>query len=165
MQARPAALGVTSKWVPGRTAAGGATGGIQEKGITLMSLSRILAVALLALALCLPALAAENQAEAFTGTYDWKQGGKDELSAEFTPEGEDSWKVRFSFRWDGESRTWQGTAKGSLEDGGKLSGTATSGGREWEFEAKVSEGVMRGSHTELKNGGKRYDTGSFEISR
>ena len=131
----------------------------------MKSTSTILAVALLALAVCLPALAEKKAAQTFTGTYDWKQGGKDELSAEFTPKGEDSWKVQFRFRWDGESRSWQGTAKGSLEDGGKLTGTATSGGREWEFEAKVSEGVMRGSHTELKNGGKRYDTGSFEISR
>ena len=54
---------------------------------------------------------AKNQK--FSGSYDWKQGGSDELTAEFKPDGEDRWKVTFRFRWGGNDNSWKGSAEGS----------------------------------------------------
>ena len=55
-----------------------------------------------------------------SGSYDWKDGGSDDLSAEFEPDGEDRWKVTFRFRWSDRDHTWSGAAEGSLDDGSKL---------------------------------------------
>ncbi len=112
-----------------------------------------------------PATGAADTVEQFAGTYDWSDGGSDELTSEFKPTGDDSWKVKFRFRFSGKRNTWKGTAKGSLAEGGTISGTAGWKGRTWEFEATVESGVLRGSHTEILKGGKRYDTGSFEMKR
>ena len=105
-----------------------------------------------------------GSSETFTGTYDWNQGGKDELRAEFTPSGENSWNVKFKFRFSGRNNTWKGTAEGSLADGGELTGTATNGSRNWIFEASIRNGVMKGVHTEIQRGNE-YKTGTFELSR
>ena len=103
--------------------------------------------------------------QVFSGSYDWKQGGSDELSAEFKPDGENRWKVTFRFRWNKSNNTWKGKAEGSLEDGSTLTGTATSGSRNWIWEASIEDGVMRGSHREIHGSDKRYDTGTFELTR
>ena len=124
------------------------------------------------LALALTALVplptpAGDQAETttFSGSYDWKDGGSDELSVEFVPDGEETWKVKFRFRWNGDRKTWKGTAQGTLADGSELSGTATSGNRNWTFVASISDGVMLGSHEEIRSGGGGYKTGTFELKR
>lgn len=120
----------------------------------------------LALALLLVAVpATAGKAVTFNGSYDWSDGGSDELSAEFKPTGDDEWKVTFRFRWNGNSKTWKGRATGSLEDGGTLEGTSGWNGRSWEFTARIEDGVMKGSHTETKSGGERYSTGTFELRR
>ena len=113
------------------------------------------------------AFAATQAGETTTlrGSYDWKDGGSDDLSADFEPDGDDRWMVTFRFRWNDRDHTWSGTAEGSLEDGSKLTGTATSGNRNWVFEAGIEDGVMRGTHTEIQKSGKEYNTGSFELKR
>jgi hypothetical protein len=125
----------------------------------------LIAMALLVLALGVKPVEAKKETETFSGQYDWSQGGSDRMSAEFEPEGADSWKVTFRFRFSGRSETWKGTANGSLADGSTLSGTATSGNRNWIFEADIEDGVMRGSHREIKRSGREYPTGTFKISR
>jgi hypothetical protein len=108
---------------------------------------------------------AGQEASTFSGSYAWSQGGSDRLSVEFKPDGESRWEVTFRFRFNGRSQTWKGTAQGSLTDGSTLSGTATSGSRNWVFEAGIEDGVMHGTHREIKRGRSRYPTGTFELSR
>jgi len=123
------------------------------------------AIVLLAVvSLVLAVAVAKEPPRVFSGEYQWKDGGNDELSAEFTPNGEESWKVKFRFKFSGKNKTSKGTARGSHEDGSRLSGTATSGSRTWEFEASIEDGVMNGSHTET-TGGRNYQTGTFELNR
>ena len=131
--------------------------------MTTRTLALVLGLALLAVPAA--AAAAEREAATFTGTYDWKQGGSDELSAEFTPDGPDRWKVTFRFRFDGKERTWKGTAEGSLNDGTKVTGTARNKKKNFEWKATVEAGVMRGRHTEIFDGGRKFATGTFEVSR
>ena len=70
------------------------------------------------------------------------------MVAEFEPSGNNTWKVSFRFRWNGDDNAWDGTAKGSPLDGETVTGTATTGRKNWVFEATIEEGVMRGQHTE-----------------
>ena len=127
-------------------------------------------ILLLAIVLLLPGLLmgtaqARKDTTTFEGRYDWSQGGGDELRADFRPDGEDRWKVAFRFRFSGRKETWTGTAQGGLTDGSKLTGTAKMGSRNWIFDAEIKDGVMRGSHREVKRSGREYPTGTFEISR
>lgn len=127
-------------------------------------------VFLVSLALALAVLAfhptyAEPPAEIFTGFYDWRSGGRDDLSVEFRPDGEGRWLVTFRFGFDGDDYTWRGAAEGSLADGASLTGTATSKSRKWTWSATIEDGVMTGRHKELKSRGRTYDTGTFEIER
>jgi len=122
-------------------------------------------VVLLLLAVGVTATQAGKSTATFEGKYDWAQGGNDELRVDFKPDGEDRWKVAFRFHFSGRKETWSGTAVGSLHDGSTLTGTATSGGRNWIFKAGIENGVMRGTHREVKRGGREYATGTFEVSR
>ena len=122
----------------------------------------------LLLALVLPvALAGKGEKIAFTGEYQWKDGGNDRLVATFTPDGEESWKVKFEFDWNGKDYTWKGKATGSLTDGSSFEGTARSknGRRQWRFTGAIDDqGRLTGSHTEI-TGGRNYETGTFELAR
>ena len=62
-------------------------------------------------------------------------------------------------------RAGRGTAAGGLEDGSKLTGTATWGSRKWTWSATIEDGVMRGKRTELRNRNRTYETGTFVLSR
>ena len=107
---------------------------------------------------------AEPSAQTFEGEYKWKDGGSDYLSATFTPKDE-GWKVAFNFEWSGKKYTWNGQASGDLSEGSRVTGTASGqGGRTWEFEGTVKDGVFRGTHTEI-TGGDRYETGGFTLKR
>ena len=94
----------------------------------------ILATALL-LATALPAAAEKAEKVNFSGEYQWKQGGNDRLAAEFTPDGDERWKVKFRFDWSGNSYTWKGDIAGPLTEGSEFNGTARSkdGRREWRI--------------------------------
>jgi hypothetical protein len=111
------------------------------------------------------ATADNHTSQTFTGTYDWSDGDVGDLTAVFESDGDGAWKVKFDFNWNGQDRTWTGTAKGGLEDGTEVSGTATDGNRTWVFEGKIEDGVMSGSHRENREGRKPYESGTFEISR
>ena len=108
---------------------------------------------------------AAQTTQSFDGEYQWSQGGDGALEAEFRPDGEDQWKIKFRFKFSSRDYTWKGTAEGSLEDGSPVTGTAKGGGgRTWEFEGTVQDGVMIAKHAE-KRGGSLQQTGSFKISR
>ena len=109
--------------------------------------------------------AGDRPVERLSGSYDWSDGGSDELSATFKPDGAGRWEIEFSFRFSGKKNKWRGSATGSLDEGGQLSGTSSWRGREWEFEAEMKDGVLRGEHAEIRPGGDRYGTGSFELRR
>ena len=111
------------------------------------------------------AMSNEHGAQTFVGTYDWSDGDIGTLKAEFEPDGEATWKVKFDFNWHGQDHTWTGTAKGSLADGSEVTGTATDGNRNWVFEGSVQDGVMSGSHREIREGRDPYESGTFDIKR
>ena len=58
--------------------------------------------------------------QTFTGTYDWSDGDVGKLVAEFKPDGEGAWTVQFDFNWNGQDRTWTGTAQGTLGAGERV---------------------------------------------
>lgn len=58
-----------------------------------------------------------------------------------------------------------GSAKGDLEDGSEVTGTASWVPRKWTWTATLEDGVLRGTHTEQKSRGKTYETGTFELRR
>ena len=132
-----------------------------------MRTTRILlpAIVLLLLGLGVGTAQARKDTTTFQGRYDWSQGGGDELRADFRPDGENRWKVAFRFQFSGRKETWSGSAQGSLTEGSTLTGTATMGSRNWVFDAAIKDGVMSGSHREVKRSGREYTTGTFEISR
>lgn len=107
---------------------------------------------------------AEPVSERFVGTYDWNEGASDRLTVRFTPDGEGVWKVDFEFLFDGDTKRWKGTATGPLTDGGELSGAVSSGGRSWVFRASLRNGVLRGTHAEIRRG-VEAQTGTFELRR
>jgi hypothetical protein len=61
--------------------------------------------------------------------------------------------------------TRRSSANGSLADGSTLTGSATSRNRNWTFEAGIEDGVVHGSHREVKRSGREYTTGTFKLSR
>ena len=111
------------------------------------------------------AVADDRGSQIFSGTYDWSDGDIGELKAVFEPDGEAAWTVKFDFNWNGQERTWTGTAKGSLTDGSEVTGTATDGNRNWVFEGSIKEGMMSGNHREIREGRKPYESGTFDIKR
>jgi len=123
-----------------------------------------LVLAALALLFLAPSSNANASGRTFSGEYDWSDGGTGALSAEFTPSGDQQWKVEFRFGFNGRDSTWRGTAEGALEDGSRLTGTARWKKRNWVFEATIENGTMNGTHTEIRRDGGRYETGTFAIS-
>lgn len=129
---------------------------------------KLILVALFGVALAVAGIAttiAEPALRVFTGHYDWRDGGKDDLTIEFEPDGDGRWKVRFRFEFDGRGNTWKGSAEGALEDGSRVTGTAKWKSRKWTWSATLEDGVMRGTHTELTSRSKTYRTGTFELRR
>ncbi len=106
---------------------------------------------------------ADQERRSFEGTYDWSSGGTDTLRAEFVPDGENSWKVTFRFRFDNRNNTWRGTAEGRLEEGVEITGTASWRSRNWTWRAAIEDGVMVGEHTEIRSRGRTRSTGTFEL--
>lgn len=131
-------------------------------------LHRYIFVSLLTVVLAaagITALHAASEPQSFSGRYDWSDGGRDDLRIEFEPKGDGAWSVTFRFRFDGRSNTWKGTAQGSLDDGSELTGTARWRSRRWSWKATIDDGVMSGTHTELRSRGRTYETGTFVVSR
>ena len=103
--------------------------------------------------------------QTFSGEYQWSQGGDGALEAEFRPNGENQWKIKFRFKFNKKNYTWKGTASGSLEDGTEVQGTAKGGGgRIWEFEGAIQDGLLIASHAERWDG-ELQQPGTFKISR
>ncbi len=133
----------------------------QHFGGTLRASAFVLAVLA---AVSVPASAGGSQT--LRGSYDWSNGGSDELSAEFEPAGDGRWTVRFEFVFSGERHAWNGTAEGSLADGGSIAGSASwdESGRNWVFEATLNDGLLEGTHAEVREG-RKSGSGSFRLSR
>ena len=122
------------------------------------------------LALLIPATIATaghaaDSSRTFRGTYDWFDGGSGPLSAEFEPDGDGEWKVRFRFEFSKNQNTWKGAAQGSLEEGSKITGTASWKGRNWVFDAMLEDGTLRGTHTEIRKDNSKYETGTFKLAK
>lgn len=91
------------------------------------------------------------------GKFVWERGDSEvpgDIKAVFTPAGEDAWDVLFHFEWEGEDRTWAGTATGSLESG-DLHGTGVEERdrqRTFVFRGKVEDGEFTGEHGAMRDG-------------
>ncbi len=103
----------------------------------------------------------------WAGSYKWirKKGEKQgTVTADFTPDGEGKWKVKFYFKWGKKDHIYTGTAKGSVEDG-KLAGAVLNDTkkRSFTFEGIVKDGTLTGTNKENTKG-RTKDTGSIVMS-
>ncbi len=101
------------------------------------------------------------------GRYRWDLGGAEgPLQARFTSQGADSWRVSFSFRFDGRDHQYDGSATGSL-DGGELVGQVDQGtnGRTFTFRGYVRDGRFTGTHAERRRSGRPEATGTLILNR
>lgn len=122
--------------------------------------SRPFAFAVLGLALLFSAPAdpmAEEGKQKLEGRYVWEEGAsRGPLKAVFTPTGDRSWDVAFSFTFSGQPHTYRGTASGSLDDGA-LEGQVTNENRRrtFTFQGAFRGGVFEGTHGEIRRGRER----------
>ena len=109
------------------------------------------------------AYTATDGTRTFSGHYRWDgQDLSGNLEAVFTPTGEATWDVSFSFKFQGP-HTFSGTAEGSLKRG-KLEGTVRNERetRSYDFRGAVKKGKFRGVHFE-STGGARRKTGTLSM--
>ena len=106
----------------------------------------------------------ERVKQTLVGEYQWSNGGDGRLEAEFRPIGEDEWKVKFRFGFNAKEYTWKGTARGSLEEGATVEGTAKWKRRDWRFNGVIENGILKAKHEELQDDGPLL-TGTFSLSR
>lgn len=130
---------------------------------------RVLAVAVFTL-FAFVNLGAAEEAVVMKGHFVWnkQKDQKHDLTATFTPAGDDEWDVVFNFSWKNKPKRYSGEAKGSLVRG-KFEGTAlTDGGkRRWTYTGKTVAGTLRCKHTQTMRDGKKgtRETGKFELSK
>ena len=120
-------------------------------------------LALLTLFVSSIAYAATEETRTFSGHYRWdEQDLSGNLEAVFTPTGETTWDVSFSFKFQG-SHTFSGTAEGSLKSG-KLEGTVRNEreNRTFDFSGTVKRGKFRAVHFESTGGAQRR-TGTLSM--
>ena len=101
------------------------------------------------------------------GEYKWvrtKGEKKGTVTAEFAPDGENKWKVKFFFKWGKKDHIYTGTATGSVKDG-KLKGTVLNDTkkRSFTFEGTVKEGTLTGTYNETTKG-RAKKTGVITMS-
>ena len=73
----------------------------------------------------------------------------------FTPTGKDMWDVTFNFMWEGNPRTWKGTAQGSLTDGslkGEVLTDEPENPNTFRFDGAFENGTFQGKHGVVKKG-------------
>jgi hypothetical protein len=125
---------------------------------------------LILLALSLSGIALAADTETLTGEFVWTRDDGDEtgdLEAIFTVTGEGAYDVVFHFDWEGEPRTWKGTAKGSLEKG-KLEGEVLSDFDDpatFTFSGKFKKGAFQGTHGQVTKDGELKATGTMTLGR
>ena len=101
------------------------------------------------------------------GEYKWvrtKGEKKGTVTAQFTPDGEDKWKVKFFFKWGKSDHVYSGTATGSVKDG-KLEGTVLNDDkkRSFTFKGIVKNGILTGTHNETTKD-REKKTGTITMS-
>jgi hypothetical protein len=119
----------------------------------------------------LTGIAFADDSETLTGTFVWERDDGEisgDLEARFTSTGDETWKVTFHFEWEGESRVWNGTAKGSLEKG-KLEGEAVMDKADdpstFTFKGKFKRGNFKGTHAQISKEGEPHATGTLTLGR
>ena len=126
---------------------------------------------LILLALSLSGIAFSADAETLNGTFVWVRDDGDssgDLEATFTKTADGAYDVTFHFEWEGEPRTWKGTAKGNLEKG-KLEGEVLTDSEDnpstFTFSGKFKKGAFQGTHGQLDREGKLRKTGTLTLAR
>ena len=125
---------------------------------------------LLLLVASLTGIAFASDNETLTGTFVWTNDdgeGTGDLKAVFTEAGDNAWKVAFYFDWEGDPHVWKGTAEGNLSNG-KLSGEVTADLDDpvtFSFAGKFEQGTFHGTHSQIREEGKRKQTGTLTLGR
>ena len=116
----------------------------------------------------LAGIAFADDDETLTGSFVWTNDEGEEtgdLKAVFTKAGDMAWKVTFYFDWEGDPNVWKGTAKGNLSSG-KLSGEVTADLYKpvtFSFAGMFKDGTFHGTHEQLREEGKRKQTGTLTL--
>lgn len=99
------------------------------------------------------------------GEYFWTGGNTGgDLKAVFTPTGDGTWDVEFSFDFRDKPHLYAGTAEGSLTDG-SLKGTVKNENRRrtFVFEGEVVESKYKAEHAEMTQDERRTGTLEMEL--
>ncbi len=106
------------------------------------------------------------------GQYIWIKTPRvrDDVTATFSPVGQDRWKVSFHFNWHKKDHVYEGEAQGNLING-KLEGWVAEDaiGAIYRFKGVTKKGVFSGSHLQVQTRAGQEDllinTGTLEMSR
>lgn len=107
--------------------------------------------------LCWGTLATATESRTLTGEYVWNRDGtRGALEAVFTPADDGHWEVVFYANFNDRRVTYEGTARGSLSDGG-LQGEVKSESRRqtYRFKGTFKGGSFAGTHSEVRRGSDR----------
>lgn len=109
--------------------------------------------------------ATTHSAKTLAGEYFWTQNEtRGPVEATFTPESDGVWAVKFEFEFDGKQHVYQGTARGSLDEGA-LEGEVRN--REdrvtFTFEGTFEDGTFQGTHASMR-GGSPTQTGTILLA-
>ena len=102
------------------------------------------------------------------GGYVWERedGAKEgALTAKFTPSGEGTWDVSFSFDWEDGPHICTGSCKGSLD--GELSGDIVSDGdrkMNFKFNGAFKDGQFSGTHAFVNEDGTAKNSGTMTLA-
>jgi hypothetical protein len=130
--------------------------------------SRLAWFALLAVLAIWPAerVASLDGLTVLEGQWRWTPGNEaGDMKATFEPVAASSWKVSFSFNFNGP-HVYTGTAEGSLAEGGRLVGRVQSdvGRQQWRFEGTFKNGRLDGNHF-AKRGREEELSGTLTLFR
>ena len=126
-----------------------------------------LAIGLLALVcLLLPANLGAEETVTFRGEYVWDlDGHQNQVEAVFTSTGEGTWDVTFDFDYARREGTYEGTAKGSLQNGTIEAEVNDAGGTlRYRVEAEIEGDRLEGRHFDIYRGRKKVG-GTLRLER
>ncbi len=109
-------------------------------------------------------VAGAEESRTLAGEFVWNhRGNRGDVEAVFTATGQGTWDVTFRFTFRGTPHVYQGTAEGSLSEGG-LRGKVLNETkkRTFTFTGAFKNGEFRGTHAEIE-GQREVQTGTLTL--